>query len=205
MMWCVLFFAPSYGLHQGFYARRRSVTMKSSEEYENPATALIGRILNRKKPLDVDFSVQKTPMAPAQLASKLEAGLKEREWFVTGRILPELFSDDFQFVDPDVSLKGVREYAEGVRTLFSEDSRAEVVSCELSEEDVLTVTWRLSGKVNVLGGLKIKPYLVYTDLAIQDGLVVSQEDRFSIPSWDILLSAFAPWLPFLAPPAPPIS
>ena len=41
-------------------------------------------------------------------------------------------------------------------------------------------------------------------LQVRDGMVIFQEDRFAIPSWDILLSAIAPWLPFLAEPAPPI-
>lgn len=60
-----------------------------------------------------------------------------------------------------------------MRRLFDQASaRAEVVSCSLNASaseaagtDVITVTWRLSGGVNI-GGLQIKPYLVYTDLQV---------------------------------------
>ena len=117
--------------------------------------------------------------------------------------------------DPDVKLRGIRAYAKGVRRIFDQKtSRAELISCSPNATviptsgatGVVSVIWRLSGKVN-LGplGLEIKPYLVFTDLHVSpEGLVIFQEDTFSIPSWDILLSAIAPKLPFLAPPAPPV-
>eukprot|EP00633_Aureoumbra_lagunensis_P002998 CAMPEP_0197295126 /NCGR_PEP_ID=MMETSP0890-20130614/34577_1 /TAXON_ID=44058 ORGANISM="Aureoumbra lagunensis, Strain CCMP1510" /NCGR_SAMPLE_ID=MMETSP0890 /ASSEMBLY_ACC=CAM_ASM_000533 /LENGTH=153 /DNA_ID=CAMNT_0042770909 /DNA_START=237 /DNA_END=698 /DNA_ORIENTATION=+ len=143
----------------------------------------------------------------------IETGLRQREWFVTGNVIPELFAEDFKFEDPDVKISGIQEYAQGVRRLFDQEtSRAEIVSCEQKETDdgaKVIVTWRLSGRVNIGPfGLEIKPYIVYTDLHLRssDGLIDWQVDRFSVPTWDILLSAFAPWLPFLAPPAaPPIS
>ena len=31
------------------------------------------------------------------LVAALEGGLTEREWFVTGRVMPEYFADDFRF------------------------------------------------------------------------------------------------------------
>jgi hypothetical protein len=74
--------------------------------------------------------------------------------------------------------------------------------------DTLTVTWRLSGGVNIGPGLKIKPYVVYTDFKVspKDGLIVFQEDRFSIPGYDILLSALFPFLigNILSKPAPDV-
>jgi len=55
---------------------------------------------------------------------------------------------------------------------------------------------RLSGNVNIAFGLSIKPYIVYTDFVLdsESSLIMSQEDCFSIPSWDILLSALFPFL-----------
>ena len=86
--------------------------------------------------------------------------------------------------------------------------------------NTITVAWRLSGSVNIglfvnlylstssianfnfdflsiAGpGLNIKPYVVFTDLTIspKDGLIVKQKDRFSIPGYDIVLSALFPFL-----------
>ncbi len=45
------------------------------------------------------------------MAAALDAGLREREWFVTGNIMPELFSNSFKFQDPDVKLEGVENYS----------------------------------------------------------------------------------------------
>lgn len=192
---------------------------RREEEYVNPITGLAGRFLDSKgsnDELDIEWNAPKATMLPAaQLAARLEDGLRVNEWFVTGLIMPEYFADDFRFEDPDVKLNGIKQYSDGVRRLFDKSSRAQIVNCELRSEEelppgitaILTVSWRLSGKVNIgLLQLNIKPYIVYSDLHIRqsDGLVVYQLDRFSIPSWDILLSAFLPWLPFLAPEAPPV-
>lgn len=74
----------------------------------------------------------------------------------------------------------------------------------------ITITWRLTGRVNIgPNGLPIKPYLIFTDYDVDDitGLIVFQEDRFSIPGYDILLSALFPALitwGVLSPPCPSV-
>lgn len=76
-----------------------------------------------------------------------------------------------------------------------------------TSDDSITVTWRLSGSVKIGPGLNIKPYLCITDFQLNDdGLIAFQEDRFDIPSWDILLSSLFPFLigKITAPPAPPV-
>jgi hypothetical protein len=198
--------------------------------YVNPLLALVGRLL----PTDDDggdgararSAAEATPAAlagidwaapkaiernRARAAARLEAALCEREWFVTGRVRPELFSDAFVFKDPDVSLSGARAYALGVHRLFDQAcSRAELVGVRVRADPprgtVLDVSWRLAGGVT-LGPLRVglKAYVVETALRLDaDGLLVAQEDVFSIPSYDILLSALLPVLrPLLAPEAPP--
>ena len=104
------------------------------------------------------------------------------------------------------------EYARGVSKLFdAETARAEIISTKVSSENenVITVTWRLSGKVNIgPNKLNIKPYICYTDFEVNadNGLIVSQTDRFDIPQWDILMSALFPFTigKVTAPPAPPV-
>ena len=123
---------------------------------------------------------------------------------------PIYFDDNFQFQDPDVKLTGIEDYARGVKKLFSQDSRAQIISCVVNTTtpNTITVTWRLSGGVNIGPGLDIKPYICYTDFTVDEnsGLVVFQEDRFDIPGWDILLSALFPFLigKVTAPPAPEV-
>lgn len=133
------------------------------------------------------------------LAAVLDAELYEKEWFVTGNVNPIYFSDSFTFQDPDVKLTGIEEYARGVLRLFNQStSRAQIISAAVNDTipDTITVTWRLSGGVNIGPGLTIKPYICYTDFTVDPdtGLVVFQEDSFDVPGWDILLSALFPFL-----------
>jgi hypothetical protein len=190
-------------------------------QYENPVLALVGRLLPTGEGPDrmagepvppalasIDWTAPKASEPNvARAARRLEAALNEAEWFVTGRIRPELFSEEFVFKDPDVTLKGVRAYALGVHRLFDQsNSRAEIVRVSVRGSSIVDVDWRLSGGVTIGPlALTLKPYIVHTELALDErGLVVYQEDRFSIPSWDILLSALLPALrPFLAPEARP--
>ncbi|KAL3789435.1 hypothetical protein HJC23_001983 [Cyclotella cryptica] len=150
---------------------------------------------------DIDFNAPKArKMSLDTLAAMLDKELYEKEWFVTGRVNPVYFDDRFQFQDPDVKLTGVEEYARGVLKLFDQStSRAQIISTVVNTTvpNTITVTWRLSGRVNIgPNGLPIKPYICYTDFTIDEdsGLVVFQEDRFDIPGWDILLSALFPFL-----------
>lgn len=158
----------------------------------------------------------------------LKNSLTQREWFVTGNVDPSFFDCEFRFQDPDVSITGIEAYGRGVNKLFNQKlSRAEIISVTmLTDNDTkgnkkrktinnqvpaysILVSWRLSGRVNIGSGdgLYIKPFIVNTELVVNDksGLIIFQEDKFSIPGWDIFLSAFIPSLPFLQPPAPPLS
>ncbi|KAL3807952.1 hypothetical protein ACHAXA_006172 [Cyclostephanos tholiformis] len=149
----------------------------------------------------IDFDCPKIEKVKIEtLAAILDYELHEREWFVTGMINPRYFDDDFVFQDPDVRITGVRNYAEGVRRIFDGDtSRADIISTVVNAEipNTISVTWRLSGRVNIgPWGLPIKPYVCYTDFTVDErsGLIVMQEDRFDVPGWDILLSALFPFL-----------
>ena len=186
------------------------MTSSDVDEYRNAATAFLSNFMQKSgsssavgvDPLsDIDFDRPKIPKLGLEvLAAALDAELCEREWFVTGRVDPAFFDDDFRFQDPDVKLTGIEEYARGVVKIFDQStSRAQIMSCVVNSTvpNTITVTWRLSGRVNIgPKGLPIKPYVVYTDLTVDEtsGLVSFQEDRFDVPGWDILLSALFPFL-----------
>ena len=206
--------------HRAFYSPfSLSAQSNQKEQYSNQLTAFLGHFLSSSKQSsgvnaagsidEVDWQAKKRRnLRLEQLVSALKTGLTRNEWFVTGAVDPTLFSDDFAFKDPDVQLKGIRPYAEGVNRLFDQScSRAELIDIRIVDRAsrLITVTWRLEGRVRVGPGLRIKPYVVYTDFRVnEEGLVCFQEDRFSVPGYDILLSALFPFLQaFLAPPAPP--
>ena len=183
--------------------------MSNVDEYRNGVTEFLSNFMQRTPeesgenvdPLSgIDFSAPKvSKMNLERLAATLDAELYEKEWFVSGNVNPIYFDDNFQFQDPDVKLTGVEDYARGVKKLFNQDtSRAEIISTLVNTTipNTITVTWRLSGGVNIGPGLDIKPYICYTDFTVDEdsGLIVFQEDRFDIPGWDILLSALFPFL-----------
>jgi hypothetical protein len=178
------------------------------DEYRNAPTAFLSNFMQKTAPAtsggdplaDIDFDGPKISKVKLEtLAAMLDYELCEREWFVTGLVDPSYFDPSFAFEDPDVKLTGIEEYARGVRRLFDQaTSRAEIISCVVNSTvpNTITVTWRLSGRVNIGPGLPIKPYICYTDFTVDEGsgLVTKQEDRFDVPGWDILLSALFPFL-----------
>lgn len=201
----------------GSQLSRTSHSAKSStettEEYRDPVTKFLGSFITKEKLDDklslIDWKKPKRKKVSLQsLAKSLEVELTKKEWFVNGDVDASFFSENFTFQDPDVKIKGIEEYARGVNKIFSQkNSRAEIIAVRKNDEaaDTLTVTWRLSGSVNLGPGLQIKPFVVFTDFVVSpdDGLIIFQEDRFSLPGSDILLSAFLPFLidKFFLPPA----
>ena len=202
--------------------RPRCGHVRCAGDYEakNPLISLLGTLLPSKGGeaqqtavdalADIDWESPKARgLSTEQMAGRIDTGLRERGWFVTGRGMPELFSDSFRFSDPDVQLDGYEPYCRQVRRLFNQETSAmEVVCAAATGPRAITVVWRLSGGVNLGAfGVAIKPYVVTTTLETDaDGLVSAQEDHFSIPGYDILLSALLPPLrPLLQPEAPPVS
>ena len=188
-------------------------TLLPNRKINTTTTTIINAKLSNKKD---NKKVAKLPLP--KLAKVLEQSLMEREWFVTGLADPQFFSEDFEFEDPDVKVSGLEEYCKGVQKIFNQEiSRAEIILVTVNESTstsdstrrIISVLWRLSGGVNLAFGLKIKPFLVRTDFTVSpmSGLITSQRDFFSIPGYDILLSALLPpalWsVSFLAPPAGP--
>lgn len=141
----------------------------------------------------------------AELAQEFTVQFQKTQWGVSGRVQPRFFADGFIFKDPDVSTNGLQAYAKGVGTILS-NCRADAIDVQVVGPDAFDIRWRIAGSANApFQGLKIKPYVVTSTFKVNsDGLVASETDTFSIPSWDILLSAVADWLPFLAPPEPPV-
>lgn len=205
------------------FADKDSSNDKSrKEDYRSPITEFLSNFMTKSKQsakseedplIDINFGASKLQqkLDLDKLACVLDSELYHSEWFVTGKVNPIYFSESFVFQDPDVKLQGIEAYARGVNKLFDQEcSRAEIISTVVNPEmpNTITCTWRLSGKADIGPGLVIKPYIVYSDFTVDadSGLIVFQEDRFALPSWDILLSSLFPFLigTLTAAPAPPV-
>lgn len=106
------------------------------EIYSNPLTSFLGNFVGSNKDEGVlssddadqkeevqldDFTKPKAFNIPIdEMVQRLDTGIREKEWFVTGKVMSELFADDFFFKDPDVQLRGIEKYADGVNRLFDQ-------------------------------------------------------------------------------------
>ena len=87
------------------------------EEYKNVATKILSNFFTseeeeKEDPLkDIDWKAPKYKLSDTTnleiLAQILDYELYQSEWFVTGKVNPIYFSDDFEFEDPDVQLSGI--------------------------------------------------------------------------------------------------
>lgn len=103
--------------HRTLLPARNNENEGGVEEYKNAATSFLSNFMQRgkiyeespKDPLGgIDFAAPKIGKKNlATLASMLDSELYEKEWFVTGRVNPSFFADDFEFQDPDVKLSGI--------------------------------------------------------------------------------------------------
>jgi hypothetical protein len=217
---CCFAFTPSSTRGRTFSPPTALRSDPSDYEKKNAAVSVLSNFMQEEDqdasdPFgSIDFNATKFQKVPIEtLAAVLDYELTDKEWFVTGNVNPIYFSDNFEFQDPDVKLSGIENYARGVYKLFDQGtSRAEIISTFANEDldNTITVTWRLSGKVNIGpgGGLTIKPYICSTNFKVNEesGLIDLQEDEFDIPQWDILLSSLFPFLigKVTSPPAPPV-
>mmetsp|Transcript_2686 Transcript_2686/g.7468 ORF Transcript_2686/g.7468 Transcript_2686/m.7468 type:complete len:546 (-) Transcript_2686:284-1921(-) len=170
-----------------------------------------------------------------KFAELLKAELQQKEWLVQGGTALDAsfyhsefehyhkdnLHDDIPFMKPSTSLE---QYAHRTQHMFDPAvTRAQVIATEINPqrssskhndddnttEPHITCTWRLSGKANILWGMDLKPVLVQTDFFIHEptGLIRKQVDTFSVPHWDVFLSAMFPALTawgITAPPADPV-
>jgi len=131
-----------------------------------------------------------TGLSIEEMAERVDAGLRRECWFVTGRSLPQLFSDSFTFSDPQVSLNGIEEYSRGVRSFYKQGyAVGEIVCTSVTAPDTITVVWRNYGTVNIGPGFDLAPYLCTTTLktsASDGGLIVKQEDAFEVNNLDLI-------------------
>ena len=182
-----------------------------------PGTNIVRRemeVSRHPDPLsEIDFNMPKSRerLSLYRLAQRLDQEVYEREWFVTGHVNPKYFHPDFYYEDAEVTLDSLEEYARDVYNLFDQScSRAEVVETKVNRDkaQTITCTWRCSGRANLLWGIDIKPFMVTTNWEVdkKTGLIAKQVDEYSLPQWDLLVSAFFPFLNGVvtAPPAPPV-
>jgi len=171
----------------------------------DPVTGFVDSLLKPKQPpIEPQFAGEKlTGISLEQLKEKIVDGVTSTNWFITGRVDYRLFSSNFKFKDPSVKVSGIEEYAAGVFRLFNPESTMDIVSTKITGDREIEMVWRLEAVLNLPFSPKIKAYYVTTYFRTDDeGLVCEQEEFFSIPEWELIVSIFFPNVG--TPPAPPV-
>ena len=155
--------------------------------------------------LQAAVSVSANPMPIAELRDVVQKDFVQNQYYVTGRLSPEVYTSDCQFKDPTTNVKGVRPYTTAVSKLFDPaKSKAELVSLKVSGPNMLTLKWRLAATLNVPGSPAIKPYTGTTKYVTNNsGLICQHLEEWDISALDAFVSVLFP--NFGAPPAPPLS
>ena len=144
-------------------------------------------------------------MSIAELRDVVQKDFVQNQYYVTGKLSPEIYTPDCQFKDPTTNVKGVRPYTTAVSKLFDPSkSKAELVSLKVSGPNMLTLKWRLAATLNVPGSPAIKPYTGTTKYVTNhSGLICQHLEEWDISALDAFVSVLFP--NFGAPPAPPLS
>ena len=129
----------------------------------------------------------------------------QNQYYVTGKLSPEVYTADCLFRDPTTTVKGVRPYTAAVAKLFDPArSKADLISLKVMGPDTLVLRWRLAATLNVPGSPAIKPYTGTTKYVTNKiGLICQHLEEWDISAFDAFVSVLFP--NFGAPPALPIS
>lgn len=134
----------------------------------------------------------------ATLARDVSVGAHGRGgYFVSADLTPEIFADDCDFVDPTNSVKSLSKYVKALKILFDPAlSSCALVEGPIIDEGARTVRARVrsAGVLNLPWRPRIAPYetdIVWT-VGADSGLVVSQEQTWSISAAEALVQTFTP-------------
>ena len=139
----------------------------------------------------------------------VEADFREGQYYVSGKLSPEIYSDEcfFDAPDPDLPVRSLKRYSDALSGLFDpERSEIELVRLEPSadSERAFIAHWRLSGHLKLPWRPAIKPYAGATLYEMDDdGLISSHTEAWSITAFDAFASTLFP--SFGADAAPRVS
>ncbi len=174
-------------------------------------------IAARHKSLELlDFVSQLLPPKPSaaklhhlpisELMDRVSADIREGQYYVSGRLTPDIYDDAcfFDGPDPDMPVRSLSRYTDALRGLFEpSSSRIELISMEQDGPSSFVARWRLSGKLKLPWRPPIKPYEGATRYELgPTGLIAAHTETWSISAFDAFASTLFPGFTLGAPPAP---
>ena len=136
---------------------------------------------------------KRTGLPVEEVAKVLEADLQDRQYFVTGRLTPEIFADDCRFKDPTNDVVGLSRYLAALRVLFDpERSAVNLDYINVTGDQEITASWRLGGYLKFPWRPYVQPFRGVAVYTLRDGLIVRQEEEWEVTPLAALLESFTP-------------
>ena len=136
-----------------------------------------------------------TGLSPEEVANVLARNLREGQYFVTGDLTPEIFADDCRFKDPTNDVVGLARYIKALGLLFDASySAVRLLDIKVTGEHTIEATWTLGGYLKFPWHPRVEPFegkTIYT-LSATDGLIVLQDQTWSISGAEALRETFTP-------------
>jgi len=128
------------------------------------------------------------------VAAVLEGDLRDKQYFVTGRLTTAIFRDDCRFRDPTNDIVGLARYLTALGLLFDPaNSRVRLLSIAVTGPREVRAKWTLGGYLL----LPWKPFVpafegesVYS--LDEEGLIALQDQTWSVSAFDALRQTFTP-------------
>jgi len=142
-----------------------------------------------------DASPKSKGLALGEVAKILQRDIAERKYIITGDLTASIFDDGCRFVDPNNAVNGLAKYRQALSLLFRpelsnvEDVRVapgiadRTIEADYVAYGVLKLPW----KPRILPW---RGHIVYT--LSDEGLIVSQIDKWNISRWDAIRQTFTP-------------
>lgn len=140
-----------------------------------------------------------------EFVATLTADVRDRQYFVTGRLTEEIFADDCRFVDPTTDVLGLSRYLTALAFLFDPARSSVQLLGELSSSELPSGGLEIVGRYRAQGYLrlpwnpKVAPYegrIVWTvqgdDGSPNAGLIVKQTQTWSVSGLEALRETFTP-------------
>ncbi|QDZ24274.1 hypothetical protein A3770_13p67920 [Chloropicon primus] len=124
----------------------------------------------------------------------LERGLREGQYFVNPEGLPnQIFDDNARFKDPTNDVVGLSRYEKALGLLFDKErSKVELLDIEVTSPGEIRARYRLGGYLKFAWNPCVRPYEGVVRYGLgKDGLVVSQEQEWSISGAEALKETFS--------------
>lgn len=136
----------------------------------------------------------------------IRSDFEKRQYYITGRLSKNIYTDDclFDGPDPDVPVVGLEKYTDAMAGLFERKlSRVDLLAIQITSENTIHAEWRLEGALNLPWKPPIKPYTGETVYTFDErGLVVTHVESWSLSAFEAFVSVL--WPGFGQPPAPPV-